>query len=1166
MKKLLYLKTTTIIALIGIFPALLYSQMAKLHGTDSEYRMGLHAGNNFRTTFFNDGTWGGRTNFPDQWGGEWPINSGHFYFLDGNTFILSEVYDNYDPVTKTFLAGRGQIHHIQSTVKSANYQSSTGDKGPNQSNGAWWTFLPLPGFANPSSDKIAMAKGGKQWVDSWPPYWPDIADPTNAIYSADGWAGGWNGYFGRSKYNADEESYFVADDYAKQEFPAFRADTNDVSRGGLGIRMYVRGFQWSKGLVQDALFVVTDFKNIGTYQHNKVVFGYKIGNNIGDTRTASDAGDGASYDIANNLAWTWDDNGIGAAGWGTEYGAYTGVFGGCFLESPGNPYDGIDNDNDGINGSGPVITTTMFDKRVLQANDQIVFINYNDPQFSRRVTTLADTLTSLGKQLTDTLTVYFQGFPHRFWVGDTLQEIGDNLFDDNLNGVVDESRGFTYNGVTNYLYVGHKYIDYITGNGKTNLLIDERRDDGIDNNGNWNVKTDDVGADGLGPTDRDYPGPDRGEGDGIPTPGEPHFDKTDINESDMVGLTSFDLYPWSDAYSQFDDNKMWEIFTPGTFITSPVGNVELSFGSGYFPLPVNTVERFSMGFIAADAGTTGKDTAQLYRTKYNVAKAYELNYNFAKAPDIPVVKAVVGNHRVTLFWDSTAEASVDPISSDPGGKDFEGYKIYRSTDAGWNDCEPITDGYGGVIFRKPIVQFDLNNGIKGFSRIATQGVQFYLGDDTGLKHMWVDTSAQNGTTYYYAVTSYDHGDPSVNIDPSECSKFIAVQQSGAIQKGTNVAVVRPEAPSAGYVQPSIKDSRFIPGPNNTTTGMLDYKIINPHLIKGNHLYRVTFVGANMTKSFSLIDVTSNDTLLLNHSATATAEGFPVTDGFQLSFAHNPAELKIDTGISGWSRPVIRPYLFKNFVYSNLPVKLIPADFKIIFDTVGVDTSTLFVKNTTLKSIPVNFKIINTLTNQKVKFAFLENDKTGGAGKFTYLSAAKQDNIIFLTPYMQGSDSLVASWEVDFASSATAPDTVMPGPGDTLYINIDRPFLSNDTFEFTTLAPAVDAQLAKSDLDKIRVVPNPYIVTNAWEPRNTYSNGRGERILHFTHLPIKCTIHIFTINGQLVNTLNHDSSVDDGTEIWNMLSKDNLEISYGIYIFHVKADGIGEKIGKFLVLK
>jgi hypothetical protein len=91
MKKLLYPITALIISLMGIFPSFLFAQMANLHGTDSEFRMGLHAGNQFRTTFFNDGTWGGQTNKPEQWGGEWPINSGHFYLLDGNIPIKATI-------------------------------------------------------------------------------------------------------------------------------------------------------------------------------------------------------------------------------------------------------------------------------------------------------------------------------------------------------------------------------------------------------------------------------------------------------------------------------------------------------------------------------------------------------------------------------------------------------------------------------------------------------------------------------------------------------------------------------------------------------------------------------------------------------------------------------------------------------------------------------------------------------------------------------------------------------------------------------------------------------------------------------------------------------------------------------------------------------------------
>jgi hypothetical protein len=53
---------------------------------------------------------------------------------------------------------------------------------------------------------------------------------------------------------------------------------------------------------------------------------------------------------------------------------------------------------------------------------------------------------------------------------------------------------------------------------------------------------------------------------------------------------------------------------------------------------------------------------------------------------------------------------------------------------------------------------------------------------------------------------------------------------------------------------------------------------------------------------------------------------------------------------------------------------------------------------------------------------------------------------------------------------------------------------------------------------------------------------------------------------LVDTIKRDSQLDDGTEIWDMLSKDNLEIAYGIYIYHVQAEGIGEKTGKFVVVK
>ncbi len=36
--------------------------------------------------------------------------------------------------------------------------------------------------------------------------------------------------------------------------------------------------------------------------------------------------------------------------------------------------------------------------------------------------------------------------------------------------------------------------------------------------------------------------------------------------------------------------------------------------------------------------------------------------------------------------------------------------------------------------------------------------------------------------------------------------------------------------------------------------------------------------------------------------------------------------------------------------------------------------------------------------------------------------------------------------------------------------------------------------------------------------------------------------------------------------WNLVTEDGMDIAYGLYIYHVDAPGIGEKIGKFAIIK
>ena len=112
----------------------------------------------------------------------------------------------------------------------------------------------------------------------------------------------------------------------------------------------------------------------------------------------------------------------------------------------------------------------------------------------------------------------------------------------------------------------------------------------------------------------------------------------------------------------------------------------------------------------------------------------------------------------------------------------------------------------------------------------------------------------------------------------------------------------------------------------------------------------------------------------------------------------------------------------------------------------------------------------------------------------------------------------------------------PESGDTAKIALIKPFLSTDKFRFVAKKGYIDNDQAKADLDKIKVVPNPYLANALWEERNPYSSGRGPRSIHFTHLPNQCTIRIFTVSGELVQEIQHESNLTDGAAEWDLVIK------------------------------
>jgi len=793
--------------------------------------------------------------------------------------------------------------------------------------------------------------------------------------------------------------------------------------------------------------------------------------------------------------------------------------------------DNIDNDNNGEDGS-PAITQSMID---MAATD-----THNRYKVSDNIILYNVTQSTLGMKYADGI-------------------------DNDNNGAIDEN------------------IDE-----GIDAMIDEARNDGIDNDGDWNPLTDDVGLDGVPETG------DPGEGDGKPTsgaqfelPGEPNIDVTDVSETDQIGITGSFYRPSSEWISTYTDNFIWESFlVPGNFfdpLNIVEGDYNLFVSSGLFPLQPGQTEPISLAIIFANGpaqdpnGQIRKDA--VIKKKGYAQQTYNNDYRFANAPYTPKLTVIPGDNKATLYWDDEAEKSFDTYIANIGGNghDFEGYRIYRASDPAFLDSKVITNAQGSPTYMLPVAQFDLEDGIMGYDSLGFEGVKFDLGDDTGLQHSWVDTDVKNGFTYYYAITSYDFGYNLGGITPSECNINISLKSDGSIKSiGKNVAKVTPEAPSGGYTPPTLGSVDLIEG---FTTSEVSYEILDPNEIKDSHVYYITFEDTTIsgaadtltTKNYTLYDSTANATIIdKGTNFSQNVEG-QFVDGFRLSFV-NASKVELDASRSRWSDLSITPFILGKYSSprpSELQGQQKPNDYRIDFGDVGFGTSKSFVYNRVVyPSMPVNFKLFNVSEDKFIDFAFLEFDHSGPYenGWFSSNGGALADRIIFLETKDNDTTLFPTWWFYLQRVDTSVAQLVFPEPGDTAIIALLKPFLSSDIFRFVAKKGFIDNDQAKADLDLIKVVPNPYMANALWEQRNPYSSGRGPRSIHFTHLPNQCTIRIFTVSGELVQEIQHESNMIDGTAEWDLLTKDRLSASYGVYIYHIDAPGIGTKVGKFAIIK
>ena len=1040
--------------------------------TDRKYAD--HNGNRVLCRIYNYGMIGDLSN---NVSGVYPYGTSHSYFYEFTPVIAASVVDE-----------NGYRVHI----------ISDGPKGltDNSPEGYQWGFEPLTGYANPNQEILALTSN----EDSWPESWPDKDDD---------WNGYWNGQYG--KYvRADQETFFVMDDYYNDEFDYY-PDSTDAGqserRGGLGVELQVRGYQWNHPAAEDIIIFTYWIRNVGTSTLDSVIFGMYGDADVGGPSSFSD--DDAWFDIDNDIVYQWDHD-----GWSNSYGGFSPVyFGWSFLESPGNPNDGIDNDGDG--------------------------------------------------------------------------------------------------------------------------MIDESQFDGIDNDGDWLAERDDIGADGLGEYHYGYTGPDADgtEGNGIPDIGEPNFEITDNDESDQIGLTSFYSAPYP-SIQPHNDEIMWSQLQPGQFdVPSQDIDQTYLYGSAFISLSPGEQKKFAVAMVF------GNDFDDILRNTVTMQNIYDNDYSFAKPPLKPTVTVTPGDKKVILSWDDLSESSLDPIY----GSDFEGYRIYRSTDPGFIDSYVITDTYGNITFKKPIAVFDLVDSLKGPHPIGFNGIQFDMGRDTGLEYLYVDSNLINGQKYYYAVTAFDKGydldfydlgfsesENLLPIAPSECSIIVDLDRKGNVTNlSENAGTVVPSAPSAGYIPPNTPEDgeNFIIHDSGNAKGLIKLETILFDKIPDNRTYSVEFeeisevpgkqyyvrdekiisekiIFLGGLASLSKFNIDSASVILTDLDSSVVFSdtidySVNYTSGIVSIDSNSTLEEEIPYAISYKYYPVYQSILIdgekenkifdgmrvtvhdvalevnveesgfsvgnSNYGWEIIESRVYPADYEITFEgNIGdaVNTDSYGV------SVPFFIENITDQDSMQFKIFDLDNDSVWDREEAILITPKEGETSPYLFVVFHPYDSVLT---VINTGDTTIIDTVFEDivdveNGDVFRININIPFSEKDKYHFTTISSRISDELAESEMEDIAVVPNPYVVAAAWEPRLTLESGRGERKLDFINLPSECTIKIFTLNGYLVNTIKHQSINENGTYSWNMLSKDGLELAHGLYIYHVEAKNIGEFTGKFALIK
>jgi hypothetical protein len=214
-------------------------------------------------------------------------------------------------------------------------------------------------------------------------------------------------------------------------------------------------------------------------------------------------------------------------------------------------------------------------------------------------------------------------------------------------------------------------------------------------------------------------------------------------------------------------------------------------------------------------------------------------------------------------------------------------------------------------------------------------------------------------------------------------------------------------------------------------------------------------------------------------------------------------------------------------------------------------------------------------NQRLDVGFLENNVVGGRVDGKYDPPSNNDGIdnvattrewffIFATNYSTSDNSeltkdiLNETLPIEWWGTPNMRGTNLFKSGDSFEIIPNYVNSPADVFTYTTAKVDTNIALAKDDISKVNVFPNPYY---GYQYREL---SRDAKYVTFSHLPSVATIRIFDLAGVLVKTIQKNDQTQFTT--WNLQNDHNYPVASGVYVVYIDMPGLGTKILKLAIVQ